>query len=110
PVSNRLKLVGMVAGCTALVIGVAACGGSSKSTSGGSASSGGGSTAKTATFSDPTSGVTTSSINYGLISDQTGATVSTQVPFADGFKSAINATNAKGGILGRKINVDACDE
>jgi branched-chain amino acid transport system substrate-binding protein len=109
-VRSRQKLVGLIAATAAVVIGVAGCGGSSKSS--GSSSSGGASSsaAKTATFSDPTSGVTTTSINYGLISDQTGATVSTQVPFADGFKSAINAVNAKGGILGRKINVDACDE
>jgi branched-chain amino acid transport system substrate-binding protein len=90
------------------MLGVTACGGSSKS--GGSSSGGSSSAAKTATFSDPTSGVTTSSINYGLINDQTGPTAATQVPFGDGFLSAIKAVNDKGGILGRKINVDQCDE
>jgi branched-chain amino acid transport system substrate-binding protein len=110
-VSSRLRLVGIVAATAGLVVGVAACGGSSKSSGGSSASSGGSSSsAAKATFSDPTSGVTATSISYGLISDQTGATVSTQIPFADGIKSAINAQNAKGGILGRKININACDE
>jgi branched-chain amino acid transport system substrate-binding protein len=90
-------------------MGVAACGGSSKST-GGASSSGGSSSAAKATFSDAASGVTATSINYGIIADQTGATAATQVPFTDGILSAFKAVNDKGGVLGRKINATVCDE
>ena len=107
---SRLKLVGITVTTIGLVIGVAGCGGSSKSSSSSGAASGASSSAAKATFSDPTSGVTADSISYGLINDQTGATAATQVPFGDGFLTAIKAVNDKGGVLGRKINVNQCDE
>lgn len=76
----------------------------------GSAATSAASSGGTATFSDPSSGVSTTQINFGLIYDQTGPTATTQVPFGDGIISAIKAVNAKGGILGRQINLIACDE
>ena len=106
---SRLKLVGITVATVGLVVGLAACGGSSKSSGGGSSSAGSSSAAK-ATFADPTSGVTADSISYGLINDETGTTASTEVPFGDGFLTAIKTQNDKGGILGRKINVNQCDD
>lgn len=95
---RTIRAITVTSAVAGLVIAVAGCG------SGGDGGTGGSS------FSDPASGVTTSSINYGLIYDQTGPTASTQVPFGNGFLSAIKVANDKGGILGRKINVTACDE
>lgn len=89
----------MASALAGLVIAAAGCSSSSKGGGKGGSS-----------FSDSSSGVTASSVNYGLIYDQTGPTASTQVPFGDGFLSAIKAANAKGGVNGRKINVTACDE
>lgn len=96
---GRLAFVGL-----ALAIGLAACGTSSSNSSSGK------STQSANSFSDPTQGVTASSLSWGLIYDQTGPTASTQVPFGDGFLSAIKAANAAGGVNGRTINVVPCDE
>lgn len=120
---SRVRQGVAVAATAGLVVTLAACGSSgggggtgttgaaapAPPTSGAAAttgSTGGGQ----ATFSDPTQGVTTTQINYGMIYDQTGPTASTQVPFGDGMLSAFKAINAKGGILGRKINPITCDE
>ena len=64
----------------------------------------------TATFEDPSQGVTTTQVDWGIIYDQTGPTASTQVPFGNGIIAAFNAKNAEGGVLGRKINPVTCDE
>lgn len=95
---RTLRTIAAASAVAGLVIAVAGCGSGDDRGKGGSS------------FSDPASGVTTSSINYGLIYDQTGPTAATQVPFGNGFLSAIKVANDKGGILGRKINVTACDE
>ena len=95
---SRFQQAGTVAAAAALVIGLAACGSSGGgngsntggNTPGNTGSNTGGSTGGS-TFSDPASGVTATTINYGLIYDQTGATAATQVPFGDGFLSAIKA-------------------
>ena len=110
---SRFTRVATVAAAAGLAITMAACGssgGGSSSTGGsGGGGTGGGSGGK-ATFSDSSQGVSTTSINWGLIYDQTGPTAPTQVPFGDGILSAFKAVNDSGGILGRKINPIKCDE
>jgi branched-chain amino acid transport system substrate-binding protein len=98
-VKSQLKTVGVVSAVAGLVIVVAGCGGSS-STKGGGGSA----------FSDASQGVTATSVDFGLIYDQTGPTASTQVPFGDGVLAAFKKVNDAGGINGRKINPVACDE
>lgn len=98
PVRSRLKQVVVTSAIAGLAIVVTACGSSSKN-SGGSSS-----------FSDPTQGVSATSVDFGLIYDQTGATASTQVPFGDGILSAFKKVNDGGGINGRKIKPVPCDE
>lgn len=94
---RSIRTIAVAAAVAGLVVAVAACGGGDEGTG-------------TNTFSDPASGVTTTTINYGLIYDQTGPTAATQVPFGNGFLAAIKAANDKGGVHGRKINVIECDE
>lgn len=95
---RRLRTIA-VATATVGIVAIAGCGSSSSKGNKG----GGG-------FSDAASGVSADSVNYGLIYDQTGPTTSTQIPFGNGFMSAIKAANASGGVNGRKINVVECDE
>jgi ABC-type branched-subunit amino acid transport system substrate-binding protein len=55
-------------------------------------------------------GVTGNSVTIGMIYDQTGPTATTQTPFAHGFQAYFDATNDAGGVAGRKIQVQTCDE
>lgn len=61
-------------------------------------------------FADPSQGVSPTSVDFGLIYDQTGATASTQVPFASGIMTAFEQANESGGVNGRTINPVECDE
>jgi branched-chain amino acid transport system substrate-binding protein len=86
----------MAAACVALL---GACGSSSSNSAGGSGGSGG---------SSGSGG--SGSITLGVISDQTGPTSATQLPFLHGIQTYINKTNAAGGVNGHKIVLDTCDE
>lgn len=98
---SPLKTVGVVSAVAGLVIVVAGCSSSSSPPT-----TGGGGSA----FSDASQGVSATSVDYGLIYDQTGPTAGTQVPFGDGILAAIKKVNDAGGINGRKINPVVCDE
>ena len=63
-----------------------------------------------AAFSDPSNGVQARSVSVGIISDETGPTTATQIPWRDGIDTYINMINHKGGVNGRKIVVNQCDE
>jgi branched-chain amino acid transport system substrate-binding protein len=96
--------IGIALSIASLALGAAACG-SSDSSSNASGSSGGG-----GGKSSPKEGVTSNTINYGLIYDQTGPQTASQTPFAHGFITQINKANDAGGINGRKVKLILGDE
>ncbi|HUA69792.1 MAG TPA: ABC transporter substrate-binding protein [Solirubrobacteraceae bacterium] len=91
----------MIAAVAAVIL--SACGSSSSSSAG---SGGSGTAASSSGGSSSSSGT----INLGVISDQTGPTSATQLPFLHGIETYINKTNAQGGVNGQKIHLDLCDE
>jgi branched-chain amino acid transport system substrate-binding protein len=100
PGSGRSLRWILIAALFAVIL--SACGSSSSSSAGGSSSSSSGSSS-----SGGSSGGT---ITLGVISDQTGPTSATQVPFLNGIETYISKTNAAGGVNGQKIKLDLCDE
>src|SRR5215470_12905963 len=58
--------------------------------------------------SDP--GVTAKDVTLGYISSETGVAASASVGSANGCKARIGAENAKGGVNGRKINLEEIDD
>lgn len=54
--------------------------------------------------------MTSDTIAWGLIYDQTGPTAGTQQPFGDGIKTAIGVINESGGVRGRTIEILEEDE
>jgi len=55
-------------------------------------------------------GVTAKDITLGYISSETGVAASASEGSANGCKARIGAENAKGGVNGRKINLEAIDD
>ena len=96
--ARSLRWVVLVGACA---VALGACGSSSSSSSGSSSSSSG---------SSGSSGSSSGAIKLGVISDQTGPTSATQVPFLNGIQTYINKTNAAGGVNGHKITLITCDE
>jgi branched-chain amino acid transport system substrate-binding protein len=103
----RRKIVPVAVSLLAVMVTVAACGGSSGKTS---SSSGSSSSSGAANTSDATQGVSKTSVDYGIIYDQTGSTATTQIPWGDGIQAYFSKVNAAGGVNGRKINPVNCDE
>src|SRR6516164_6535571 len=60
--------------------------------------------------SGSTPGVTAKDITLGYISSETGVAASASQGSANGCKARIGAENAKGGVNGRKINLEAIDD
>jgi branched-chain amino acid transport system substrate-binding protein len=60
--------------------------------------------------SGSTPGVSDKAINLGYISSETGVAASASEGSANGCKARIGAENAKGGVNGRKINLEAIDD
>jgi branched-chain amino acid transport system substrate-binding protein len=96
--STRRRL-GAAAAVGICALAVAACGSSKSSSTSGSTGSSGSS-----------GGGGGGSVTLGIISDQTGPTSATQLPFLHGIQTAINTANKSGGAGGRKINLETCDE
>lgn len=105
----RLSKLAGVLGASALLL--VACGSSSKGTSnttvsGGSATTTGGSSGNTA--SAP--GVSASAIKIGVITSSTGAASSEYINLPRAVKARFDAINAAGGVDGRQVSVDTCDD
>lgn len=96
---SRLAAVAAI-GLIALAAG---CG-----SSGDGGSDGGG---DNALYEDKTNvGVTDSSVTFGIIADMTGPTAANQQPYVHGIEAYFKQTNDAGGVEGRKIEVETCDE
>lgn len=65
---------------------------------------------RAAAYSNPSQGVLAKQLNVGIISDETGPTTATQIPWRDGIDTYLRLINKQGGVYGRKIVVDQCDE
>jgi hypothetical protein len=57
-----------------------------------------------------TPGVSDKDVTLGYISSETGVAASASVGSANGCKARVGAENAKGGVNGRKINLEAIDD
>jgi branched-chain amino acid transport system substrate-binding protein len=57
-----------------------------------------------------TPGVTDKEVTFGYISSETGVAASASQGSARGCKARVDAENAKGGVNGRKINLEAIDD
>ena len=68
-----------------------------------------GAAAQVAAFERPQDGVYADHIDWGLTADLSGPASAAQLPYHNGFQSAVRAFNDKGGTNGRKINVLAED-
>lgn len=104
-----------VASVALLALVAAACGGDDTAGDGAASSAsseatGGGETTASSDYENRDEGVTTDSIAWGLIYDQTGPTAGTQQPFADGINTALGVVNDEGGVHGRTIDVAEEDE
>ncbi|HEY8340746.1 MAG TPA: ABC transporter substrate-binding protein [Egibacteraceae bacterium] len=116
----RHRALPLIAILSALALLLAACGGgggddsdtTSAGTEGGDAAGDAteGGDAAAENNEAPDQGVTATSLDWGLIYDQTGPTAGTQVPFANGIKTYFNKVNEEGGVNGRTINVIEEDE
>jgi branched-chain amino acid transport system substrate-binding protein len=60
--------------------------------------------------SGSTPGVTDKEVTFGYISSETGVAASASEGSATGCKARVGAENAKGGVNGRKINLEAIDD
>jgi branched-chain amino acid transport system substrate-binding protein len=98
--SKRATALVVAAALVALM--TAACGSS------GSSTTSGGGTVSTNGASAP--GVTSNSVNVGLLTSLTGPVAAGFTTVATGFKARIALQNAQGGVNGRKINVVLGDD
>src|SRR6267154_275338 len=60
--------------------------------------------------SGSTPGVTAKDITLGYITSETGVAASASAGSTDGCKARVGAENAKGGVNGRKIKLEAIDD
>jgi branched-chain amino acid transport system substrate-binding protein len=67
-------------------------------------------TGSTATYENPSEGVTKDSIKLGWMGDASGPTVGSQVPTLEGIQAYIKWINDRGGINARKINLIVKDD
>lgn len=96
-----------------LVLVAAACSnGGGTDGSGGSTGGGGGGGGGTtdssdggSDYEDPSIGVYASRIDWGVVTDLTGPTTATQVPWSTGLQAYIDFVNEQGGVHGRQINL-----
>jgi branched-chain amino acid transport system substrate-binding protein len=98
----RKRAAALVGAAAVASLLIAACGnGSSSTSSGGGTVSPGGSSAP---------GVTSTSVNVGLLTSLTGPVAAGFTTVATGFKARIALQNAQGGVYGRKLNVVLGDD
>jgi branched-chain amino acid transport system substrate-binding protein len=86
----------------------AGCGGSSGDDDKSSTATGG---SESGIYADTTNvGVTDDAVKLGVIADLTGPTAANQAPYVNGIKAYIEQTNDAGGVEGRTIELETCDE
>lgn len=107
-ISQRPRWLVTTAAVGVALLAVAACsssgGSSAKGTTGSSSDASNGSTSGSAP------GVTSKSINIGVVTDKTGATANQGTAFDAAFDAVVASINASGGIYGRKINLITEDD